>query len=697
MFVGDRGALGSGSGVVDVFGPPLVVPDVALVEPVSQLGVNGVVVNGTVNPLEGGAATCEFEYGTTAELGQVASCSGAGSPGSPIPNGASPVAVHASLGGLVPGTVYFYRLDASNTNGTSVGEQTGQFTTLGPGFVSESVGEVSSTSATLQATVDPNKGFTRVYFQYSTSDTQECGKVSCGVVPDEAGEAIGSGESEVQVPGQTAQGLSPDTVYHYRPVAVSTVRLESEPGSGVFEERTETFDGPDHTFTTQQAGVFGLPDGREWEMVSPPDKRGAQIEPISAQWTIQAAADGNSMAWVTDAPTEPEHAAGYFDHVQVLSTRGSQGWSSRDITTPHESAPGITPGFSDEVEYFSSDLSQAAVQPFGTFTPSLSPEASEQTAFLRDNTTGSYMPLVSGCPGEGRSCPPVVREHADVAEGVHFGEEGECPLSKTGEKGVCGPEFLAASEDLAHVVLGSSHTPVALTGTAIPEGGLYEWSADAPAGERLKLVSLLPENEAHEQLPASEPKLGLADKSMRNAISSDGSRVFWSNAFGNRHLYLRDVARGRTIELDVPGVLCVREGSCGRGLPDARFQVASSDGSRVFFTDTQALTAGAGRSEDPEVDGDLYECEVVEGAVGPECHLTDLTPSLGGEQADVLGDVTGASEDGSWVYFVADGRLAAGAVAGGPNLYVHHGGVTRLVAVLSSEDVGDWAGNGVES
>ena len=35
-------------------------------------------------------------------------------------------------------------------------------------------------------------------------------------------------------------------------------------------------------------------------------------------------------------------------------------------------------------------------------------------------------------------------------------------------------------------------------------------------------------------------------------------------------------------------------------------------------------------------------------------------------------------------------------MAGGPNLYVHHGGLTRLVAVLSSEDVGDWAGNGVE-
>ena len=56
------------------------------------------------------------------------------------------------------------------------------------------------------------------------------------------------------------------------------------------------------------------------------------------------------------------------------------------------------------------------------------------------------------------------------------------------------------------------------------------------------------------------------------------------------------------------------------------------------------------------------------------------------------GAVVGASEDGSWVYFVADGVLAAGAEHGQPNLYVRHAGTTRLVAVLSRADRPDWAG-----
>ena len=698
VFVGDRGAQGSGSGVVDLFGRSLVVPDVALVEPVSDLGVSSVTVGGTVDPVEAGAATCEFEYGTTAAFGQVVECSGVGSRATPVANGSSAVGVRASLGGLVAGATYFYRLVASNANGASVGEQTGQFRTLGPTFVSESAGEVSSTSATLQATVDPNRAATSVYFQYSTSDTEGCTSVTCFVIPGEAGEAIGAGESEIAVPGQVAQNLLAGKEYHFRAVAVSDITVETAPGSGVFEEQTQTFYGPDRMFVTQGAGSFNLPDGREWELVSPPDKRGAQIEPISAQWTIQAAADGDAMAWVTDAPTEPEDVSGYVARIQVLSTRTSSGWQSKDLATPHDIAPGLTAGLSDEVEYFSDDLSHAAVQPFGAFSacesaqgakqPCLSPEATEQTALLRTDYYGGNVEDVCAS-----SCfTPFVSKANDTAEPFQpFGEEGECPLSKTsGEKGVCGPEFLGATADMAHVLLGSNQTPVALTGTAIPEGGLYEWSAGVAPKEQLELVSLLPENEAHEELPARDP---LVATDVRNAISSDGSRVFWSNAFGERHLYLRDLARRKTLQLDVPGAGCVREVKCGQGVPFARFQVASVDGARVFFTDPLALTRGAGHGGTFEADGDLYECVVTEGVGGPECDLTDVTPVTGGEQAEVLGDVTGASGDGSWVYFVAHGRLAAGAIAGGPNLYVRHGGVTRLVAVLSSEDVGDWAGS----
>jgi hypothetical protein len=93
-----------------------------------------------------------------------------------------------------------------------------------------------------------------------------------------------------------------------------------------------------------------------------------------------------------------------------------------------------------------------------------------------------------------------------------------------------------------------------------------------------------------------------------------------------------------------------------------------------------------------------------------ECGLSDLTPLIAGkERARVLGAILGASRDGSWLYFMANGVLAPGAVQGSCsdgdqtkpppgsecNLYALHDGAggweaPRLVAVLSGEDVPDW-------
>ena len=119
---------------------------------------------------------------------------------------------------------------------------------------------------------------------------------------------------------------------------------------------------------------------------------------------------------------------------------------------------------------------------------------------------------------------------------------------------------------------------------------------------------------------------------------------------------------------------------------------------------------------------DLYECEIVEAAGAIGCNLKDLTVDLnGGEAAGVLNLVPGASEDGSVVYFVANGALAAGATPGHCkdagdegeppppgttcNLYVYradpqHPGQfrTTFIAALSAEDEPDWgSSNGNES
>ena len=100
----------------------------------------------------------------------------------------------------------------------------------------------------------------------------------------------------------------------------------------------------------------------------------------------------------------------------------------------------------------------------------------------------------------------------------------------------------------------------------------------------------------------------------------------------------------------------------GNGAVEPRFQTASDEGTRVFFTDTQRLTKDSEASNEKP---DLYECEMLETANTLSCKLTDLTSGVKtGESADVQGLVPGSSENGTYIYFVADGVLAADAVPG---------------------------------
>jgi hypothetical protein len=190
---------------------------------------------------------------------------------------------------------------------------------------------------------------------------------------------------EVSSVSAPVEGLSHGVVYHFR------VEAENAHGSVVGLERM---------FTMRSTGEFVLPDGREWEMVSPAAMHGALIEQLgdgglSIGATTQAAASGGGIAYVATAPTESE-PDGFAVTQQVLSVRGAGGWSSKDVAIPHEVATTVANN-GEEVRFFSEDLSLAAVDPLGSFLP-LAESASEQTAYLRDNASGTYTPLVTGCP-----------------------------------------------------------------------------------------------------------------------------------------------------------------------------------------------------------------------------------------------------------------------------------------------------------
>ena len=528
-----------------------------------------------------------------------------------------------------------------------------------PVIAGEAASEVTGESARLEGTVNPRsesfEAATSYCFQYvSEEQFAREGFAGSGCVPQPAG--VLAANYEADPVGVVVQGLAPHTAYRFRLVASNSHGLSEGELGGQGGETA-------HTFTTQATGG-GLLDGRGWELVSSPDKRGANLLSDTFAGAIQAAADGAAITYLANAPTEagPE---GYANETQVLSARSHGGWVSRDITPPHQQPTGAHFGSGEEYRFFSSDLSLGVLQPWGLFDSLLSPRASEQTAYLRTDFLGGNRE--TPCLPAHMQCymPLVTSENA--TSGKPFGLGESCA-------GFSGPCFLGATADLSHIVLRSE------TGLSEGEGaggGLYEWSAGQLAFA------------GHGQLGSGE--------SVRNAISNDGARIFVSEF---SHLFLRDMSTGQTLELDRPEPGCV---PCAGGSAAPEFQIASSDGSRVYFTDTQRLTAGSGAAVGRP---DLYECEVREEAGELACVLSDVTPG-----GNVPGSVIGASQDGSWVYFTASGVLTATPNARGEtalpgdctgmgtgitpparatcNLYVSHAGTISLVAVLSARDEPD--------
>jgi DNA-binding beta-propeller fold protein YncE len=642
------------SGVVDVFGPSVVVPDVST-EPASEVKPTSAVLQGSVSPDEAGPATCRFVWGTSAEFGHTAPCSAA------VPSGSGSVSVHAEITGLRSDTSYFYRLQASNANGTDTGQaaQDREFKTAGPGIAGESTVDIASTSATLSAQIDPNGSPTFYYFQYGASSSYGTDVPA----PSEAAPhgvlvGVNAGYQEVSV---HLQGLQPGVAYHYHVVAVS----ELAPGE------YETFAGSDLTFSTQAAGGESLlPDGRDWEMVTPPYKQGAGLVADGNEQgaDIQAAEDGSAITYAATSPfVENPAGSRALEVTQVFSNRIAPGsWQTNDISTAHdEGATEVAVGHSAEYKLFSPDLSYGLVEPEGdTPLPPL-PAGAEKTVYLR-TAAGGYEALVTS---------------ANVPAGTKFGGDGG---------GEAAFEFITASPDLSHVVLRSG---IPLTSTPGVVGGLYVWSEGT-----LQLASVLPDG------TPVEAQLGDSDYEVRDAISSDGSRLVWaagSTVEGNsrERIYMRDMTRNETIQVDAPQGVGQPQGFGG-----TQFATASSDDSRIFFTSPEHLTTDATANGS----ADLYEFELTSAAGQPLAgKLSDLTVDRGaGESAGVQG-VIGASEDGTQVYFVAHGILGDGgehgAEAGGENLYLASydeaakgWSAPVFIATLSPGDAPSW-GSGLES
>jgi alpha-tubulin suppressor-like RCC1 family protein len=190
----------------------------------TEVTSNAATVNATVDPRGTAVSACVFEYGPTTGYGSSVACTP--SPG----GGESPVAVQASLTGLAAYAEYHFRVAATNVGGTSYGTD-GTFTTLlpnPPSVVTQRASRVNTTSATLNASVDPNGGeVTACVLEYGPT-TEYGSRVPCSPAP-------GSGTTAVAVTGSVA-ALTPNTTYHFRAVATNA--------GGTAEGAAESFTTP---------------------------------------------------------------------------------------------------------------------------------------------------------------------------------------------------------------------------------------------------------------------------------------------------------------------------------------------------------------------------------------------------------------------------------------------------------------------
>jgi hypothetical protein len=213
---------------------------------------------------------------------------------------------------------------------------------------------VLSGAADLHALVNPEGANATARFEYLTAAAYEANLAAAkdgfaGALKSPPGNdtPIGSGTVDVEL-SRRLTGLKAATAYRYRVVVTAA---------------TSVF-GATAALTTQEAtaSAFSLPDNRGWEMVSPADKNGGEIQGAGGNFnggTLQAAADGSVITYTSASSFGlPRGAPGAN---QYLSRRGAGGWTTENIATPtFAGAYGQSP---DGVPYqlFSGDLARGLI------------------------------------------------------------------------------------------------------------------------------------------------------------------------------------------------------------------------------------------------------------------------------------------------------------------------------------------------
>lgn len=187
-------------------------------------------------------------------------------------------------------------------------------------------------------------------------------------------------------------------------------------------------------------------------------------------------------------------------------------------------------------------------------------------------------------------------------------------------------------------------------------------------------------------LVSTGPAGGNGDEDVEfNAISRDGGRVFFTT---QESLVAGDTDRELDVYTHKDGVtrrISAGVGARGNGEPDATFEGASGDGTRVFFSTDEALTPDDADCADANCNEDVYERRGVS-------TTTLISKGPAGTGADLDSQFEGTSRDGTRVFFStrealvpADVDPIAGCESRGlpapcRDIYEYSAGTTSLVS-----------------
>jgi len=197
---------GTTNGSDGIFTTQSATPPAVTTSAASSVSSSGATLNGSVNP-NGRATTYFFEYGTSTSYGTKTGVVNAGSGSASIP-------VSAAVSGLQAGQTYHFRLSATSDAGTTNGADVSFVAlaaTSAPAVTTKPATNLTSSSARLNGTVNPNGLATSYYFEYGTS---------AGYASKTAPASAGSGKNSVSV-SATVTGIGAG-LYHFRLVASSS-------------------------------------------------------------------------------------------------------------------------------------------------------------------------------------------------------------------------------------------------------------------------------------------------------------------------------------------------------------------------------------------------------------------------------------------------------------------------------------------